>query len=93
VIRSFRDRETELIWSGTMSRKLPVDIQSRALMKLQQLDAAGSLADLRAPPNNRLEKLTGDRARQWSIRINDQWRLCFEWHDEDAYAVEICDYH
>jgi proteic killer suppression protein len=93
VIRSFLDRDTERVWCGTLSRKLPRDIQSRALMKLQQLNAAGSLDDLRIPPGNRLERLAGDRAGQWSVRINDQWRICFDWHAGNAYEVEICDYH
>ena len=93
MIRNFRDRETERIWGGRPSRKLPQDIQSRALMKVQQLNAASSLEDLRIPPSNRLEKLAGDRAGQWSIRINEQWRICFEWHDANARGVEICDYH
>ena len=93
MIRSFRDRETGSVWSGMLSRKLPQDIQSRALMKLQQLNAAGNLDDLRIPPGNRLERLAGDRAGQWSVRINEQWRLCFEWRDGHAYDVEICDYH
>jgi proteic killer suppression protein len=93
VIHSFRDRETERIWAGTLSRKLPQHIQNRALMKLQQLNAAGHLDDLRIPPSNRLERLAGDRTGQWSIRINGQWRICFEWHDANAHNVEICDYH
>ena len=93
MIRSFRDRDTERIWAGKHSLKLPQDIQSRALMKLQQLNAVSNLDNLRIPPGNRLERLAGDRTDQWSIRINDQWRICFEWHDADAHQVEICDYH
>jgi proteic killer suppression protein len=93
MIRSFRDGDTEKVWQERLSRKLPRGIQSRALMKLQQLNAAGDLRDLRIPVSNRLEKLTGDRAGQWSIRINDQWRVCFEWNAGHADNVEICDYH
>jgi len=90
VIRSFRDAETEEVWQERVSLRLPRMIQSRALMKLQQLNAAGDLRDLRIPVGNQLEKLTGDRSGQWSIRINEQWRICFEWR---AGHVEICDYH
>jgi proteic killer suppression protein len=93
MIRSFRDGETEKIWAQRLSRKLPRGIQSRALMKLQQLNAAADLRDLRIPVSNHLEKLRGDRAGQWSIRINDQWRICFEWSAGYADNVEICDYH
>ena len=93
MIRSFRSRETERIWQGDRSRKLPEDIQDRALRKLRQLDAAASIDDLRNPPGNRLEALKGDRAGQLSIRINDQWRICFRWADRDAVDVEIADYH
>lgn len=93
MIRSFRDGETEKVWNERLSRKLPRTIQDRALMKLQQLNAAGDLRDLRIPVSNRLEKLSGDREGQWSIRINSQWRICFEWHAGHADNVEICDYH
>lgn len=93
MIRSFRDGETEKIWNERLSRKLPRTIQGRALMKLQQLNAAGDLRDLRIPVSNHLEKLSGDRAGQWSIRINSQWRICFEWNAGHADNVEICDYH
>lgn len=93
MIRSFRRRETELIWQGQSSRSLPGDIQERALRKLRQLEAATTLEDLRNPPGNRLEALHGDRAGQWSIRVNDQWRICFRWRDGDASDVEITDYH
>jgi proteic killer suppression protein len=74
-------------------RRLAADLQRVALRKLRQLDAAVALADLRVPPGNRLEKLVGDRAGQYSIRINDQWRICFRWHTGDAHDVEIADYH
>jgi proteic killer suppression protein len=93
VIRSFGDKDTERLFRRQPVRKLPPDMQRVALRKLRQLDAATSLDDLRAPPGNRLEKLTGDRAGQHSIRINGQWRICFRWRDGDAYEVEIMDHH
>jgi proteic killer suppression protein len=93
MIRSFRSKETERVWQGRSSRKLPGDIQDRALRKLRQLDAAAIIDDLRNPPSNRLEALKGDRAGQMSIRINDQWRICFRWADGEAIDVEITDYH
>ena len=93
MIRSFRDRETERIFQRTRSRKLPSDIQQTAIRKLRMLNRSTTLADLRVPPANRLEKLRGDRAGQYSIRINDQWRICFTWRNRDAYDVEIVDYH
>jgi proteic killer suppression protein len=93
MIRLFRCKETERIWQGQRSRKFPGDMQDRALRKLRQLDASAALDDLRNPPGNRLEALKGDRRRQWSIRINDQWRACFRWNDGDATDVEIVDYH
>jgi proteic killer suppression protein len=93
VIRSFKCKETEKVFSRQVSRKLPRDIQQVALRKLRMLNRAMTLQDLRVPPANRLEKLRGDRAGQYSIRINDQWRICFEWREGDAYNVEITDYH
>jgi proteic killer suppression protein len=93
MIRNFRSAETELIWNGLRSRKLPPDIQSVALRKLMMLHRARTLQDLRVPPANRLEPLKGSRAGQWSIRINRQWRICFRWSDGDASDVEIVDYH
>jgi proteic killer suppression protein len=93
MIRSFRDRETERLFRREPVRKLPQDVRRVALRKLVLLDAAESLEDLRRPPGNRLEKLTGDRAGQHSIRINDQWRVCFRWKDGDTEDVEIVDYH
>jgi len=93
VIKSFKDKETERLCSRERSRRLPSDIQQAALRKLRMLNRAVTLEDLRIPPANRLEKLTGDRAGQYSIRINDQWRVCFEWRDRDAFNVEIADYH
>ena len=93
MIRSFRDRETERIFQRVRSGKLPSDIQQVAVRKLRMLNRSVTLADLRVPPANRLEKLRGDRAGQYSIRINDQWRICFTWRNGDAYNVEIVDYH
>ena len=93
MIRSFRSAETARLWQGQSSRKLPTDIQDRALRKLRQLDAAMTLDDLRLPPSNRLEALKGVRKGQCSIRINDQWRICFRFDEGDAYDVEITDYH
>ena len=93
MIRSFKDGETERVWEQQVSRKLPRNIQSRALMKLQQLNAAADLRDLRIPVSNFLEKLKGARKHQWSIRINDQWRVCFVWREAAAHDVEIVDYH
>jgi proteic killer suppression protein len=93
VIRGFADKEAEKIWGGKASRKLPSDIQQVARRKLRMLNAAATLEDLRVPPANRLEALKGDRKGQHSIRINDQWRICFLWKDGDAHEVEIVDYH
>ena len=93
VIRSFRDSDTEKIFKRQFVRKFPRDIQQRAFMKLNAIDAAVSLEDLRLPPSNRLEALKGDRKGQHSIRVNDQWRICFVWHAGDAEQVEIADYH
>ena len=93
MIRNFADKETERIFGREFSRKLPNDIQRIARRKLEILDAAESLNDLRVPPSNHLEKLKGNRSHRHSIRINDQWRICFEWRDMDAFEVEIIDYH
>jgi len=93
VIKSFRDRETAKIFSRERSTRLPADIQQVAYRKLRMLNNAQSLADLRIPPGNRLEKLSGDREGQHSIRINDRWRICFDWRQGDAYLVEVVDYH
>ncbi len=93
MIQSFADSETELIWSGRRSRRLPPDIQSVALRKLRLLNQARALNDLRVPPGNRLEALKADRLGQHSIRINDQWRICFVWHEGGPMHVEIVDYH
>jgi proteic killer suppression protein len=93
MIKSFRDKETGKIFSRQISSKLPQDIQRIARKKLVILDAAAKLNDLRTPPGNRLEALKRDRKGQHSIRINDQWRICFKWRDGDAYDAEITDYH
>lgn len=93
VIRTFADDETERFWVGGKSRRLPAEILKRAMMRLLQLDAATGVADLRMPPSNHLEALRGDRSGQWSIRINDQWRVCFRFDSGDAFEVEIIDYH
>jgi proteic killer suppression protein len=93
MIQSFTDPEAELIWSGRRSRKLPADIQNVALRKLRLLNQARVLADLRVPPGNRLEALKANRQGQHSIRINDQWRICFVWHEGGPTDVEIVDYH
>ncbi len=93
MIRGFRNRETEKVFRREGTRKLPPDVRHMAQRKLAILDAAESLQDLRIPPGSRLEKLSGDREGQHSIRINDQWRVCFRWRDGDAHDVEITDYH
>ena len=93
MIKSFRAKETENIWHGKRSRRLPQDIQQIARRKLRMINNARSLNDLRVPPANRLEALRGKRAGQHSVRINDQWRICFHWSDGDALNVEIVDYH
>jgi toxin HigB-1 len=93
VIQSFKDKETQKIFERHHSRKLPSDIQQVALRKLRMLNRSETLQDLRVPPANRLERLVGDRQGQYSIRVNDQWRICFEWQDGNALNVEIVDYH
>jgi toxin HigB-1 len=93
VIRSFRDKETERIWRRQRVRQLDDGTQRIALRKLLILDAAEVLGDLRVPPGNRLEKLKGDRAGSYSIRVNQQWRICFNWSDAGAEDVELVDYH
>lgn len=93
MIRSFGGPETEKVFLLERSRRLPSDIQQGAVRKLKMLNNARTLRDLRSPPANRLEKLSGDRSGQYSIRVNDQWRVCFEWRDGDAHEVEIVDYH
>lgn len=93
MIKSFAAEETAKIFRRQFSWRLPPEIQRSARMKLEILDAAETLQDLRIPPSNHLEKLTGDRSGQHSIRVNLQWRICFEWKDGNAYRVEIVDYH
>jgi proteic killer suppression protein len=93
MIKSFSCRETEKIFKGVSSRKFPADIQTSAFNKLAALHAAHNFADLKSPPSNHLEELKGDRAGQCSIRINDKYRICFRWSDNNAENVEIVDYH
>jgi proteic killer suppression protein len=93
MIRSFASTDTERFFSSGKSRKLPPQVRRRATMRLTQLDAATALDDLRFPPSNRLETLKGDRKGQWSIRVNEQWRVCFQFRSGNAYDVEIIDYH
>ncbi len=93
MIRSFKDKQTEKLFESSRSRRIPTEIMERARRKLMSLHAAHVLDDLRVPPSNHLERLKGDREGQYSIRINDQWRICFRFEDGDAFDVEICDYH
>ncbi len=93
MIRSFADKRTAAVWDDRMPKGFPSDLAKAARRKLWMLASAKRLEDLRVPPANRLEALLGDRAGQHSIRVNDQWRLCFVWRDGDAYDVEIVDYH
>ncbi len=93
MIQSFGDPETELIWAGRRSRRLPFDIQAGALRKLRLINQARTVGDLRAPPGNRLEALKGDLGGRHSIRINDQWRICFVWSEGGPSHVSIVDYH
>jgi len=93
MIRSFGSEATERIWKGNAARSLPVDMQNTARRKLRMINNAQALPELKVPPNNRLEKLKGNRAGQFSIRVNRQWRICFRWNDGDAYEVELADYH
>ena len=93
MIKSFKDRETQTIFTRQRSRRLPSELQQVALRKLRMLNNARTLNDLQVPPANHLEKLAGDRVGQYSIRINERWRVCFTWRDGDAYDVEIVDYH
>ncbi len=93
MIVSFRDKEAERIWCGQRSKKLPQAIQQRALNKLAMIHRSQDIHDLRVPPSNHLERLSGDREGQYSIRINQQWRLCFRWQNGDAHDLAITDYH
>lgn len=93
MIKSFADKATAAIFSGQLVRRLPHDVQGIARRKLKLIDATSRIEELRIPPGNRLELLSGNRAGQWSIRINDQWRICFRWNDGHAEDVEVVDYH
>lgn len=93
MIKSFKDKETEKIFNRYFSKKLPQSIQRSALLQLRSLNQARNINDLRNPPSNYLEKLRGNRKGQHSIKINDQWRICFVWDGNDSYEVEIADYH
>lgn len=93
MIRSFGSKHTREIWNGNQVRAIPVDVQNVARRKLRIINNAQSLHELRVPPNNRLEKLKGERAGQFSIRVNRQWRICFRWTDGDAHDVELVEYH
>ena len=93
MIKSFKSKEAQKIWNEEFSKKLPTTIQKRALQKLMMLNIASSINDLQIPPSNHLEALSGDRQGQFSIRINDQYRICFRWLDNHSFDVEIVDYH
>jgi proteic killer suppression protein len=93
MIRSFADRDSLRVFQRLQVKRLSTDLQRAAYRKLLMIDAAGSISDLKIPPGNRLEKLVGDRHGQYSIRINEQWRICFNWRASDAFDVEITDYH
>lgn len=93
MIKSFRDSRTESLHLGRVPKGIPADVARRAVAKLFLLDTVTRVEDLRVPPGNRLHRLTGDRDGQWSISVNDQWRICFRWSEGDAYDVEFVDYH
>ncbi|MES0491574.1 MAG: type II toxin-antitoxin system RelE/ParE family toxin [Leptospirales bacterium] len=93
MIKNFSDQEIQKIWNGTISKKLPINIQNVARRKLRMINRAQNINDLRVPPGNRLEALSHNRKGQYSIRVNNQWRICFTWNDNDAYNVEMVDYH
>lgn len=93
MIKTFADKRTAAIFSGNVTKGIPADVARRAKAKLALIDAAAAIDFLRIPPANRLEALKGNRAGQYSIRVNQQWRICFVWRDGDAYSVEFCDYH
>ncbi|MCY3807430.1 MAG: type II toxin-antitoxin system RelE/ParE family toxin [bacterium] len=92
-MRRFKNDDAALLFAGRRVRRLPSDIQRRARVRLQRVVAAAAVADLRVPPSHRLEALRGDRKGQYSIRINDQWRVCFVWTDQGAMEIEVTDYH
>lgn len=93
MIKTFRNKETAALFANERVRRFGSDVRQTARRKLAQLNRVAAVEELRIPPGNRLEKLSGDREGQWSIRVNDQWRLCFEWHDGHAWNVELVDYH
>jgi proteic killer suppression protein len=93
MIKTFKDKETEYLWVKTYSKKIPFEIQKRSLIKLSMINRSKRLDDLKIPPSNHLEYLKGDRLGYYSIRINNKYRICFKWVDNDAYDVEIVDYH
>ena len=93
MIVSFYSKEAEMIWNGSYSKKLPSDIQDNVRRKLRMINNSHTINDLRVPPSNRLEQLKGNRKGQHSIRINDQWRICFDWKDGNAHNIDIVDYH
>ncbi|WP_036040755.1 type II toxin-antitoxin system RelE/ParE family toxin [Leptospira alstonii] len=93
MISSFKSPETEKVWNREFSKKLPTQIQKIAYRKLVMIARSKNIEDLKIPPSNHLEKLSGNRFGQYSIRMNDQWRICFKWKESNAYAVEIVDYH
>ena len=93
MIRSFKDSRTQALHDGRIPKGMPADVAKRAVAKLFLLDTVTRIEDLRVPPGNRLHQLTGDRAGQWSISVNDQWRICFIWKSSDAFDVEFVDYH
>jgi proteic killer suppression protein len=93
VIASFKDKDTKKIFDGEYSKKFPLEIQQRARRKIDSLEWANKLNDLRVPPSNRLEQLIGDRKGQWSIRVNDRFRICFNWKENRAENIELVDYH
>jgi proteic killer suppression protein len=93
MIVTIKDKETEKIWQGNYSKKLPIEIQQTARRKMVHIHSAVNLNDLRIPPGNQLHALSGDRKGYHSVRINDQWRICFKWDSGNAYDVEVTDYH
>ena len=93
MIKTFADKTTEALFTTGKARRVPAELASRAVRKLDMIDSAYCLDDLRVPPGNKLHALAGDKRGQWSISVNDQWRICFRFEGEDAYDVEFCDYH
>ena len=93
MIKTFADKQPQLLYTAGNSKHLPADLLARAVRRLEFIDLATSIDDLKVPPSNRLHPLKGDRIGQHAIAINDQWRICFRWQDDDAYEVEMTDYH